>query len=86
MNDEGSLIDLPRVCSVFEDSNPDFLSGPSDQKDGGVYMLRAAFWFWIFNNNNKNQTKPQTTKHNNKKHSSRNSKENTLCLSAMCRF
>lgn len=75
MNEEGSLIDLPRVCSVLkEELNPAFLSCPSDHKDGRVCVTS---WFWIFNNINKNQTK-RKTKHNNKKHSRTNNEENRI--------
>lgn len=81
MNEEGSLIDLPRICSVLKGGlNPAFVSCPSDHKDGGVWV---AFWFWIFNNNNKTQTKTKTPNITTKNHSSRNNEENTV-QSSVC--
>jgi len=75
MNQEGSFIDLPRICSALKEGlNPAFLFCPSDLKEGRVCV---AFGFWIFNNNNKNQTKIKTP-NITKNHSSRNNEENTM--------
>lgn len=80
MNEEGNLIDVPRIYSVLKESlNPGFLSCPSDDKNGGVCV---DFWIWILNTNNQSQSKTTPLNIMKNNHSSRNNEENTVYLLA----